>query len=391
MIDQDAPQARDDGLEVLSAGALGLPDSELASMRGIYGIAELTTALKPHLLRHLLDADADVVVFLDSDTDIHADLNDVASLAARHGVVLSTHMLEPPPLDGWSPGELEKATSGVFNSGFLAVSREARPFLDWWASRLRRDCLFCDPIGMHADQRWLDFAPSYFDVHVLRDPGVNVAQWNIHERRIRWDGGAYRVNDGPLRAFHFAGFDPTSPDRPSKYGWITPLRTDFSAEVDLVRLCREYAGRLFEAGYEEFRRVPYGHASTAAGTPLGIWERRVYRELLIAAEARGRDIPDPFSADRRAEFERLLADPGRAGLLSDAARARIADMRIGDLRTTGDRLDPLRIVAGLSRQAVRRLPGRRNAWTPHPLPSDRTRLEYGSPAPSHDSTRGDHQ
>ena len=41
------------------------------------------------------------------------------------------------------------------------------------------------PWVMHADQRWLDFVPSYFEHHVLRDPGVNVAQWNLHERRVR--------------------------------------------------------------------------------------------------------------------------------------------------------------------------------------------------------------
>ena len=77
----------------------------------------------------------------------------------------------------------EARGAGVFNSGFVAVGQSGRPFLDWWASRLRRDCLFCEPMGVHADQRWLDFVPSYFDHHVLRDPGINVAQWNLHERR----------------------------------------------------------------------------------------------------------------------------------------------------------------------------------------------------------------
>ncbi len=290
VIDED-PGAQSEGLDLLSPADLGLPPAELAQMRGIYGIAELTTALKPHLLRFLLGEGADVVLFLDSDIDIHAGLHDVVPLAARHGIVLSPHLLEPPSLDGGSPSEPEIAWSGLFNSGFLAVGESSRAFLDWWASRLRRDCLFCEPMGVHADQRWLDFVPSYFEHCVLRDPGINVAQWNLHERRLREEGGSFTVNGEPLRAFHFSGFDPENSQRLCLDGWPAPLRFDIAREPALGRLCRAYGDKLLAAGYRESRTIPYRYATTAAGTALGTWQRWAYRELLIAAEVRGTGHP----------------------------------------------------------------------------------------------------
>jgi hypothetical protein len=363
------------GAAIVSPSELGVPEGELARMRGIYGVAELSTALKPHLISALLEQGAETVVFLDADTDVRADLGDVVELARRHGIVLSPHLLTPPPWDGRSPGELEKGVSGIFNSGFLAVSDGGRAFLGWWASRLRRDCLFCDPLGLHADQRWLDFVPSYFPHHVLRDAGVNVAQWNLHERPLACAGDVYTVAGGPLRTFHFAGFDPDDPVRPSVYEWWGRLRFEAASEPGLLRLCRDYAARLVAAGHGDLRQQPYRYARSAAGRPLGTWERRAYRELVIAAEGRA-DLPDPFDECRSDEFERILDDPAGTLLLSPAARARLRDLRLLGPFAAGDRWDPMRLAVGLARQLPRRLLGRRIPWRPHPLPSDMTRLEY---------------
>jgi hypothetical protein len=372
-----------EGVRVLAAEELGLPAGELAQLRGIYGVAELSTALKPHLLRTLLDQGADFAIFLDADTDVHAGVEHVGDLAERHGVVLSAHFLEPPPFDGWSPTEPEIAWSGLFNSGFLAVSGSSLPFLDWWASRLRRDCLFCESAGMHADQKWLDFVPSYFEHHVLRDRGINVAQWNVHERRVEYEGGAFTAGGAPLRTFHFSGFDPDAAPRPGPDQWAKPLRFQMSAEPALERLCREYGAKLFAAGHRELRELPYLYGSAASGRPLGAWERHAYREMLIAAEGRGDvEIPHPFDRERAAEFERILDDPGRTGLLSDAARARLRDARLAGPFARGGRLDRARLAVGLLRQVPRRMPGRRVPWMPHPLTSDRTRLEYGIGSPT---------
>ncbi|HVW19139.1 MAG TPA: hypothetical protein VHB30_12915, partial [Solirubrobacteraceae bacterium] len=329
-----------------------------------------------------LDGGAEIAVHVDADTDVHASLADAVEPARRHGIVLSPHFLAPPPADGLSPDEFEKQRTGVFNSGFVAVGRAGVPFLAWWSSRVARDCLFDDPMGAHADQRWLDYVPSYFDHHVCRDAGVNVAQWNVAERPIGWDGSAYTAGGRPLRSFHFAGFDPDRPDTPGAYGWATPLRLDAVEQPALQRLCREYAGKLLAAGLAEARATRYRYATTAAGTPLDAWRRRAYRELLLAAEAQGADIPDPFDAARSLELERLLARPARSGLLSPAARARLRDARLVRPSAHGGAVGRAEFAVAFARQTWRQLPRRRHPWMPHPLPSARVRLEYASPGPA---------
>jgi hypothetical protein len=375
LIDEDAPPpgAHPD---LIGAAAVEEADGELARLRGIYTPAELATALKPRLLRLLLHEGADVVLFLDADNDVHADVRDVVPLADRHGIVLSPHLLTPPPPDGRSPGEIEQQRTGIFNSGFLAVGRSSRPFLDWWAQRVRLDCLFSDAMGAHADQLWLDFVPSYFDHHVLRDPGVNVAVWNVHERRIACVDGTFTVDGAPLRTFHFAGFDPSRPMQPSTYAWATPLRCDPATQPDLVRLCRAYGAKLVAAGIAQARRESSPFSCSAGGSPMGTWRRRAYRELLIAAEAQRVELPDPYEPARSAEFEAMLADPVATGLLSDAAQARLADLWLLERGVGRGLRGRARDVAHGPRQLARRGALWRHGWTPHPLPSDRTRREY---------------
>ncbi len=63
----------------------------------------------------------------------------------------------------------------------------------------------------------MDLTPGLFEgVRVLRDPGYNVAYWNLHERAISLEGGPH-VNGLPLHFFHFSGFDPDQPSVLSKY------------------------------------------------------------------------------------------------------------------------------------------------------------------------------
>ena len=111
LIDDDGVRDSSEGSRrFLSPRAIGIPDRELEELRGIYTAQELTCALKPRLLRFLIGERIDAVVYVDSDSDIHGNLDDVAELAARSGVALSPIVLERIPLDGRSPSETELHT-----------------------------------------------------------------------------------------------------------------------------------------------------------------------------------------------------------------------------------------------------------------------------------------
>ncbi len=371
------PGFGDHGIDVIVPAELDISARELAILRGIYSPSELTGALKPRLMRHLLGEDADAVIYVDPDFDIHASLEVVAQPARTHGTVLSPNFLRPLPLDGLSPSEGDMLSFGSYNSGFLAASEGGRPFLDWWAARTRLDSLRAESVGMHADQRWLDWVPASFAHTILRDPGINVAQWNLHERRLERTTDGYEVNGRPLRAFHFSGFSPASPRVLDPYPWPRPVRVPVTPGSAIEGLCLDYAERLVQAGWWESRELGYGHAASAAGTPLGTWERRAFRELVIAAEERGVEVPHPFDASRSDEFERFIADPAAHPLLSVPARRRILCQRIASVGGA-DRLRAARRLAGVTRSAMLRPIANRDLWTGEPEASDRTRLEYGA-------------
>jgi hypothetical protein len=180
-----------------------------------------------------------------------------------------------------------------------------------------------------------------------------------------------------VRTVHFSGYDPDRPHQLTRHRWPRPLRVAIDTP-EIQVLCRDYGAELLECGYREHRAMPYLFATSAAGTPLGTWERRAYREILIAAEARGVDVPSPFDTRRSDEFEGMLADPRSAGL-SDAALARIRDARLAEPVPGRGPSAAARRAAKRLRRLGRKVPvPRRHHWMPDPLASDRVGCEYAS-------------
>jgi hypothetical protein len=296
---------------------LALPADELARMAAIYDEKELATALKPWLLRLLLEQEAGAV-FLDPDIQVFAPLGDLVESAAEHRILLTPHSLTPIPFDDETPTELHVQRSGIFNTGFLGVGRGAGPFLDWLAERLRLDCLVDYERGLFVDQRWIDFVPAYFEHRVVRDPGCNVAYWNLHERSLEARDGHVYVNDRPLRFFHFSNFDPNRPQLLT----IVASRIQPARDPVLARLCADYAALLLAQGFRDAAAAPYGLAF-ANGVRFTRAHRRLYRAALRRAEQGGGPVPpapgDPAfaswieAADRgsgvpSAEWARLAAE-----------------------------------------------------------------------------------
>lgn len=374
VIDDDEQRfSSDPGVSFLTPATVGISGDEMARRRGIYNVGELTCSLKPHLLRFLIDTGCQGALYIDADTDIRESLTHVALLARDVGVALSPNILKPTPLDGFSPSERDLAPVGIFNSGFVAVGVGARRFLQWWAERLRRDCLFAESGGMHADQRWLDWVPLYFDSTIISDPTVNVAHWNIHERPVKVTRNRFTVDGAPLRSFHFAGFDPSRPARLTSYPVRSPFRADLN-DAALGQLCQQYSDKVMRAGYLESREVPYRFAMSASGRHLGWWERKVFREALLAAEAHGgENAPSPFDFERPDVFDRLLDDPRSSGLLSESALARLADAHA--LMNDGA-WDRRRVKDAVRAKLVRGWRAPRRRWMPYPIPADQTQMEY---------------
>ncbi len=297
--------------DVVLPDEIGLDQRDFRRMATMYDVLELSTAVKPWLIRALLKEDGTPVVYLDPDIEIFAPITEAAELADTRGIVLTPHTLEALPSDGFEPSELTILGSGTYNLGFIAVGRDAFGFLDWWADHLRRDGLISKEEGMFVDQRWIDLTPSLFDAHIMRDAGWNVAYWNLAQRPITRFGNRLEAAGRPLRFFHYSGFDPDRPRLSLFHSENARVRLEDQPVVS--ELCERYARRLIEAGYRAHSRIVYGFAHTSTGLALDQTARRLYRRELIKAERTGTpEPPNPFEPEARDDFESWLRDPAGA-------------------------------------------------------------------------------
>jgi hypothetical protein len=288
LVDEPDPRLLrdDDGFELRTLAQIGMDASERGWWALIYNGMETCCALKPWLLRYLL-ADAEAALWIDSDLLVCDSLREVANRAAAVGLVVSPHSLEPRHSDPRVPADDENCLlqMGLFNAGFLAVGRRGMPFLDWWAGKVARRCTAWASLPSHYyDQRWLDFVVNYFPCEVDRDPGANVARWNLYQRHLELVGDRYVVDGHPLRFFHFSGFDPGRPavlclqDQPHE-------STDVQRSAALARLVADYVRRLMSAGWTPRAGTPA--IPKHAGIRLTPAVRAALRTVLIESDRLG--------------------------------------------------------------------------------------------------------
>lgn len=315
----------DPRVEALVPLDIGIEDAELHRRATMFMAQGFATSLKPNLLLALLERGDGPILFIDADGCIYDDLSSLGELCEAHSLLLSPHTLAPYP-PGYEEESAEQVIlrAGTINSGFVGVGRGAEPAVRWWAQRTARRCIFEPRLAIMFDQTWLTLAPCLFEHAILRDPGCNVAGWNLHTRDVEWDGDTPRIDGGRLRHFHFAGsFNPEHPETITPIESIARWWTGLAERPGAARLVRQYAQRLIDSGYRETRSSPPRYDTAPDGTPIEPWMRESYRHALLEAEQRGEaEPPNPFShgSDR---FQEWLRD--RAAQAVAAGGDRIAE------------------------------------------------------------------
>ena len=192
---------------VVWASELGIPN--FSSWLFKHDIVEVCTAVKGPFLHQACEAGtADAVIYLDPDTALLASLAPLQAWLETDDILLTPHLLDPndEPL-AIEDNDVSTLRTGIFNLGFVAVrtAGEGARFARWWNDRLLTHCYDDIPNGLFVDQRWCDHVPAMFDkVKVVRDPGYNVASWNLSRRKVSIEkDGRILVNGAPLRFWHF--------------------------------------------------------------------------------------------------------------------------------------------------------------------------------------------
>jgi len=254
-----------------------------------HDVVEACTAVKGTALVELLNR-YQRVIYLDPDTRLYSGLVRCWSLLDDASGVLTPHLLKPETTQlGIVDNELSALKHGTFNLGFIGVNAgpEGRALAQWWADRTRRYSIDAVAQGIFTDQKWMDLVPSYFpQVAVLRDPGYNVASWNLNTRSVSLGpGGTIMVNDAPLTFWHF-----------TKARSEGPLATSRSGNVNVIvgALWRHYLAELANASNSLPDLPHWSYASFNSGEMIPTETRRAYR----SDSGLRRAHPDPFKAAR---------------------------------------------------------------------------------------------
>ncbi len=298
MADGYVPEELPCGAQVIELAQFAIPDLGRFIYR--YTIMELNTAVKPFVMADLFERRGyETIVYLDPDIWIHRPLASIYDALEEASIVLIPHMRKPYT-DACLPSDLTILQSGTYNLGFIGLKRgdSSRGLLDWWMSKLYRDCVVDVPKGLFVDQKWIDLVPGFFPDHrIIHDPTCNVAYWNLHERRLAHVGEAWQVDGKPLTFFHFSGYAPFAPQALSKH----QDRFQLSRMPDLKALTDAYSALLMANGYEESSRWPYAFDTLPNGVRVPLV---LVRHVMQWASRSG--VPTPCPVTEADAFCRFL-------------------------------------------------------------------------------------
>lgn len=318
--------AHDDGLPELegvvplSTSSLGLPDRTLLDLAMGYDLVEFATAVKPLLLKRMLE-DTEQVFYLDPDTYLTSPMVELegALTDSIGGILLTPHFLLPTPVElGKNEGHL--LTVGVNNLGFCGFDRRGIPALDWWWGHLRDECLY-DPLsGLFVDQKWMDIGATLWQAGSLRHSGYNIGVTNLPERPLALDDdGFYNSANGErIRLFHFHAFDASTPEKLSKR-FEHDDESVMGDPAAIRALCKEYAELVVAAEQKLPPAPPYPYATDTRGRKISRQLRRAFRIGLAAGP-----VPSPFvpaEAEAYEAWRRKAWRPAAKAILVDTAKS----------------------------------------------------------------------
>jgi hypothetical protein len=253
-----------------------------------HNIVELSTAIKPFALQRLLERpDCETALYFDPDMVLFSRVDDIIATLGESNLALTPHQTEPERTqEAVLDNEVTSLRMGVFNLGFIGVKNgaEGRRFAAWWADRTYHFCRAEVHNGLFTDQKWINFAPIFFDgVAILKSPRHNVATWNLTTRTFTGDvHSGFRVNSQPLGFYHFTGFD-------SGAHRVMAVK-NASGNTAVQELIGWYERETAPARGDPVNQTPWAFGRFSDGTPINPQHRWVYRERRDLQAA----FPDPY-------------------------------------------------------------------------------------------------
>lgn len=229
---------------------------KLQELIDTYNIIEFNTAIKPFAIEYLHKKyKADKIIYFDPDIIVFGKLDGILKNLNTNDFILTPHILQPITDNKFYKHQQGALNTGIFNLGFIAINynQASERIIKWWAFHMRRHGHSKSNIGEFYDQKIMNLLPIFSNkVLIEKNPGYNVAGWNIHERQITKSGNLYYVNDEPLLFYHFSGiFQDSNSDRISRYNQLTTNNNQ--ALIDVLNL---YRHNLENNNHQSLKEIP---------------------------------------------------------------------------------------------------------------------------------------
>jgi glycosyltransferase involved in cell wall biosynthesis len=274
--------------------------------------AALNMAVLPHLLRAVLAAGADSVLYLGAGQRVLGSLDVLVDLIDEHDVVLVARA-RGAASSVIAPSE---SGEGPFSRQLLGVrvGLGADALLDAWP----RYFIGTGDEGAAAVRGWMDGIPALAaDVAVLRDRGYGLDPWSLAGKQVLAAGGgvddALEVDGARARVIDLGELDPADP--PSWFDGED--RIQLSAAPALQRLAARHADDLRSCGSEP-------EAALFTRLDDGLRLTPTIRTLLASAIADGAITRSPFTGAGRAELYAYLNELDGRGRAAGLTRLHMA-------------------------------------------------------------------
>jgi hypothetical protein len=295
---EDETSFRGDSYKIIAGNSIGI--GAYQSMAFKYNVTEFCTSIKPFFFDYLFKTGKyEKIIYFDPDILVYHSLDGIFDSLDAHSVVLTPHYVTPQIEYTGNAPETLTLFAGIYNLGFLALksSPTTVKLLDWWKHRLEHMCYADKFDALHVDQKWMDFIPAFFPKETLVEHhlGLNIAFWNVHERRFIKRHNNYfvvnRLNEGeeyPVVFIHYSGVDPKN-----IYANKQSARIDLSKYPDWLPLVEDYSRNVMDFEFEKYLNLPYDYAKFSNGEVIIQFHRRLYRRMLEQHLAKG----NPFDVD----------------------------------------------------------------------------------------------
>ena len=175
----------------------------------VYSKLEICSLSKFIAIKYLLELklDTQYLVYIDSDLYFFSSLENCFKELGKKTFLLTPHFLNPyNPLK-----EVEFLNSGFINIGFFIINiygKNLNIILNALIDRISKLGFLAPNLGLYCEQKWISLMANVFwdDFHISKNPGCNIAYWNLENRFITKKNSNYFINNRKLIFFHFSGF-----------------------------------------------------------------------------------------------------------------------------------------------------------------------------------------